>query len=519
MVFNENETLGGLLLAAIPAVLSVYFYFIREKKNIAVILLIISAFLLRMVMISLDPYLHEWDERYHALVAKNMMTMPFKPMLFTKHIMAYNPLDWAYMHIWVHKQPLFLWQMAISMKVFGVNTIGLRLPSAIMGTIMVWLTYDISRKWIANDKVAFIAAILSAFSNYTLELISGWNSLDHNDLAFVFYMTCCFWAFTRYVYSGYKIKWALLIGLFAGAAILNKWLVGLLIFGGWGLYLILSEHRFDYKKYIHIALSVILACVIFLPWQFYILKAFPAESAIAFEYNRQHLHEDLGHPGNVFYHIRFLPNAYHGILLLFLLVGISSIFFSKEANKKITISFIAMIVVIFSFFSLVVATKMPAFVYPVSSLMLVLMAYGIYYTCTKVFSYLNLIEPHRNQLFCIVALAAGFLSLKPALIIEHRSEKNLARNNKIANTTAFKNMDEAILSKYVILNTRAYENIELMYYKDVLAYHWYPSNEILDSLQNLGYKFAAFEYNDDNQSLPEYITNDKEILILGEVLK
>ncbi|MBK9103826.1 MAG: glycosyltransferase family 39 protein, partial [Saprospiraceae bacterium] len=104
-------------------------------------------------------------------------------------------------------------------KIFGVNTFAFRLPSVIMGTIMVWLIYDISRMWIKNRDVAFIAAFIAAFSYYPLEMISGWVSLDHNDLAFTFYATCSFWALLRYTRSDKKVKWAILIGVFAGMAI------------------------------------------------------------------------------------------------------------------------------------------------------------------------------------------------------------------------------------------------------------------------------------------------------------
>lgn len=58
-----------------------------------------------------------------------------------------------------------------------------------------------------------------------------------------------------------------------------------------------------------------------------------------------------------------------------------------------------------------------------------------------------------------------------------------------------------------------------MFYRDCTAYHWYPPENILDSLQNAGHKFAAFQYVNDQQQLPEYITNDKEIVILNESLK
>src|SRR5687768_4820417 len=154
MIFDETSTSIGLLAMSMPAVVAAYFHFVKDKQKTALFLLLASAFLLRLLMISLDPYLHEWDERHHALVAKHMIDNPFKPMLFLEHIFPVNKHDVSYTDIWVHKQPVFLWQMALSMKLFGVNLIAMRLPSAIMGTLIVWLVYDLCKRWWKDTYIA-----------------------------------------------------------------------------------------------------------------------------------------------------------------------------------------------------------------------------------------------------------------------------------------------------------------------------------------------------------------------------
>jgi len=519
MVFNDSKTAIGLALTSLPALLSLYFFFFRERKKTGVALLLFSAFLMRLLMISLDPFVQEWDERFHALVGKHMMEHPFKPMLILNPILAQSPLDWGSGHIWVHKQPLFLWQMGLSMKLFGINTFAMRLPSAIMGTIMVWMIFDVALQWMKDERIAFIAAFIGAFAYYSLELTSGRQSLEHNDLAFTFYVTCSLWAFTRFVILNGSWKWALLVGVFAGCAILNKWLTGLLVYGGWGLYLLLSKWKSEPKKYLQLIFSIIVCGIVFIPWQLYILKEFPAESAIAFGYNFKHMSDNLGHPGSAWFHIRYLRTAYHNILLLLLPLGIIYAFKNKALDMKLSISFMAMIVAIFLFFSILVATKMSAFVYPVSALIIILSAAGLYYMCSSAFNYLNIIELHRNQLLVIITLCIGYVFLKPIDIATQRSVENQWRNNKIHNATIYKNLEDSIAENYVILNCRPYENIELMFYKNTLAYHWYPEPKVLDSLQAVGYKFAAFEYKNDPQQLPKWITSDSTILILDKGLK
>jgi 4-amino-4-deoxy-L-arabinose transferase len=141
-------------------------------------------------------------------------------------------------------------------------------------------------------------------------MIAGRTSLDHNDLAFTFYMTCSFWALLRYVYSPNKIKWAILIGVCAGMAVLIKWLTALLVFGGWGLYVLLSGNRGHLKSYLHIALGVASCILVFAPWQLYILYRFPQETAISYATNLKHMTEDLGHPGNAWTHLGLLNKSY-----------------------------------------------------------------------------------------------------------------------------------------------------------------------------------------------------------------
>lgn len=76
--------------------------------------------------------------------------------------------------------------MALSMKVFGVNEIAMRLPSAIMGTISVFFIFEIAKFWTKDKNVAFLSSLIFTFSFYQLELTTGRFRLDHNDVSFVF---------------------------------------------------------------------------------------------------------------------------------------------------------------------------------------------------------------------------------------------------------------------------------------------------------------------------------------------
>lgn len=513
MIFNTYYLFISTIVA-ISLMISIYLHFIVKKTNLALLLLLITAFIVRLFIASIDPFLQDWDERFHALVAKNMMSNPFKPMMRLDPILPYKIEDWCCNHIWVHKQPLFLWQMALSMKIFGTNEIALRLPSVVMGTISIYFVYDIAKMWLKNLDVAFFAASLCTFSYYQLELISGRFSLEHNDLAFAFYVTASVWGFLKYNYTQDKLKWSILIGVFVGCAILNKWLTGLLVYGGWGLYLLLSKtERLKWKKWADLGLSLLVSLIVFLPWQLYINAQFPLETAVMHEHNNLHIFEDLGHSGSIWFHIDQMRSTYGQYLLIFLIPGLYWVLKNSEINKQITIAFFAMIIAIYSFFSIIVQTKMPAFTYPVNSLVWILISLGI------VSSFSIIVPKFRNTSILIVLIMVCIYTLKPWQILAHRSVNNIERNNKIENTKIYKTIDfSGELKGRVIFNCKSFTDVELMFYQNVNAFHWYPPQSALDSLIEKGYKFAAFKDHND-QHLPEYIYSNKDVLIIDRSIK
>jgi len=71
----------GMLLSAMLAVYS--FYAFQKNEHVrAILCLTLSGIVIRFCVASADPYLYDWDEKFHALVAKNMGRYPFKPMLY-----------------------------------------------------------------------------------------------------------------------------------------------------------------------------------------------------------------------------------------------------------------------------------------------------------------------------------------------------------------------------------------------------------------------------------------------------
>jgi 4-amino-4-deoxy-L-arabinose transferase-like glycosyltransferase len=116
-----DNTIGIIILVLAAILYLIAFYYSKHDKiKSAVLLVVLAGFIIRCFVAS-DPYLHPWDERYHALVAKNIISEPLKPTLYEDPVLPYNYKQWHKNHIWVHKQPMPLWMMAASMNVFGVN--------------------------------------------------------------------------------------------------------------------------------------------------------------------------------------------------------------------------------------------------------------------------------------------------------------------------------------------------------------------------------------------------------------
>ncbi len=520
----QNNTILFFAISGLIAFFAFLLSLDDKKNNWAIKLLILSSFLLRFSMSIIDPFLHKWDEKFHALVAKNMIDFPFKPMLHAHPILEYNYTSWCCNHIWLHKQPLFLWQMAVSLKLFGISLWSLRLPSVLMGTVSIFFIYQIAEIWFKNKKIAFLSALLYTFFNYHLELISGRNGTAHNDLAFGFYILASFWAFTRFTISEKKIKWAVIIGIFVAGAILNKWLVGLLVYATWGFYILYSKsERFKWQSYAPMSISLLVSSLLFLPWQIYTHFKFPIESMWESQFNRKHIFEVVEHhEGDIFFHLTTLWGNIGSIGIIFLLVGIFFSFKKLKIETRFSSSILFGILILFSFFSFV-ATKMASFTYSSWSLLMIYIAAGVVFLFKYISFHISLLK--KNILFnkiVYIGLASYlvFSLFKPYEIFENRIREEKSRDIKITNTQIYQKLNDDLYEKdRVILNLKPFNQIDLMFYQDVYAaYAYWPKKEIIDSLIDNGYKFSAFK-NHHNQNLPSFIKNNPEIQIIDLIQK
>ncbi len=466
------------------------------KTRVLLWIITAGAFLLRWWAVHLDPFLHEWDERFHALVARNLMDHPLVPRLRTLSLVPYDFTTWTCNEIWLHKQPLFLWQMALSMKLFGVSEFTIRYPSMLMGTLMVPLIYQLGKWFSGGDKrVGLMAALFQACSYFQLILTSGREGMDHNDVAMAFYTLSSFWALSKYTEAKGRraLSWAALIGVFAGCAILNKWLPGLLVFGGWAVYLLVAHLQKADRKLrrdvSHFALGLLCCVFVFLPWQLYIFHAFPKEAAYEFAYNNRHLTEVVeGHKGNIdFFWSRF-PDYFGPLVWMLLPVGFF-VFLRKHVIARPSpaqIALMSSLLVVFLFYSFIVATKVQSHFMFVAPLGLVLMA-AVLAEAGKGMRY-------AVSFLTVVSCLVAFLQLQHVRILKMHNPKDAHWQARAFNTRLYKSLPKMLRpGTRVVLNTPAFEDVEVMFFnRGILAHHWSPQETKMQPIFRKNLKVAYF---------------------------
>ncbi len=356
-----------------------------QKKAIVYACLFIGFMLIGNGFATIDPYLHEWDEQYHALVAKNLSHDPFNPKLIVHSPVKLGHEMWIYNEIWLHKQPLFLWQMAVSIKIFGANLWAVRFPSVLLHALTALIVYSLGKRFLSRG-LAVLACVLFGCSGYFNDFTSGAIGMDHNDVAFVFYVTASFLAWFKYRESENKNKWILLIGLFSGAAILCKWLVGLVVFSGWGMVLI-AENWKNLKNWLDLLKAFGVTILFVIPWQLYCYVKYPAEYVYEMTFNSRHFTQVIeNHGGNWLFYWDGMKDSFgSGELIRWILV-LGLILFAYKAikNRGGWLFAVAVFLVTYVFFTLA-ATKLQGYVSIVAAFGFIFMLYPF----ERLFSYLK----------------------------------------------------------------------------------------------------------------------------------
>lgn len=514
--FLFDPKLLGLLLPAILLLLASIVFAGNKRYVSAAWLMGGVAFFAALFAASIDPYLNLWDEQFHALVARNLAEDPLMPLLYSYLPLPAQDGHWAYTQLWLHKQPLFLWQMALSIKLLGPTVLAVRLPSVILFSLVPVMVADMGSR-LVNARTGWIAALFAAVSFFPLELISGRFATDHNDLVFFFYVTASFWAWIRYADSG-SMKWALLVGFFSGAAILVKWLVGLLVFSGWGTWLLASRYRFSKVRWGHLLAAFAMAVVVALPWQLYILWAFPVEARYEYAFSARHFTEVIeNHGGTWFFHFKAMEDIYgSGDVMIYLLLLVF-LLLPLRASRSLMVAPFIWVVVLYLFFTLA-ATKMIAFCLPVAAIFWISLAsfidivinqidkrttrltrwvktaFSMLFWCYIAFLMMNLNEMARYRYQPHVEGDAFFIQRRELVDVLEAMEK-----------------DHRVHSETYIFNNYLFGGAMISYRLGCQAYDFVPSRALVDQMVAEGKEVWFI----NRGPLPDHLATDHRVKIFG----
>src|SRR3989344_5945968 len=131
------------------------------KKHYVLIGIFLLAAPLRTYGININPPSLNWDEVSHGYNAYSILHSgrdewgQFMPTIFR----AYGD----------YKLPVYIYTTALSVAIFGLNTLAIRIPSIIAGIFLVFYTYRLS-KLLFTEKIALISAFLIAVEPWNLFL-------------------------------------------------------------------------------------------------------------------------------------------------------------------------------------------------------------------------------------------------------------------------------------------------------------------------------------------------------------
>ncbi|MBL7799375.1 MAG: glycosyltransferase family 39 protein [Chitinophagales bacterium] len=482
---------------------------IRFREKLFLVGVFLGSLFFNLKYISQHAFLHDWDERFHALVAKNLAENMLLPLLYNgSPVTVCDHTSWVCNTVWLHKQPLFLWQMALSIKVFGATEWAVRFPSALMLSLLVFPVFRIG-KIMFNSQTGLLAALLTVSNWFILEHIDGQMGMDHNDVAFMFYVILSIWALMEYIQRP-QWRYLILMGLFSGCAMLNKWVIGLLVFEGFFIYSLMQGVKVLPQNSLRLWLSAIIAFVLFLPWQVYCFTHFHDNAMYEWSYNQRHFWEVLeGHWHERYFYLNQLKYQF-SLLQAFVFIGIILALLKIE-KIKLVLPVVIMVISIYVFFT-VAATKIVSYVMVTMPLLFIFMAYAFTAlidlirtrnTGVGVLLYLLLIPLVLLQNFNLSQLQTDY-NLNGRSWFQHSSY------NKDQNTIAYKAIARLGLGQKIAIV--GYENnaeIEGMFYTDAPCYGFYIPEKDIKAIRSQGYKIVVFK-----NKIPPLLQGDSSVIIL-----
>lgn len=167
------------------------------------------------------------------------------------------------------KPPLPTWLTAFSGMLFGLkNTIALRLPAAIMGMVLVLISYRFLLKFSKHKTYAFISSLVMVTSFYIVNAgrDANWDVFTHS-----FMMVCIYFLYLFFTSEKSRYKNALIAAFFFGCSFMSKGPVSMyaLLLPFLISYGIVYKYQHFKKKWLPLALFLVVSLALSGWWHWY----------------------------------------------------------------------------------------------------------------------------------------------------------------------------------------------------------------------------------------------------------
>jgi 4-amino-4-deoxy-L-arabinose transferase-like glycosyltransferase len=443
-------------------------WLIRRPLELRVASIVVAALVIRLDA-SYQRSLHPWDERYHALVAKHLVDEPLRPTLYRTPALPYAPRDWTANHVWLHKPPGALWLMAISMRIFGVSELALRLPSLMLSTGAVFLTFLLGRR-LFDSRVGLLAAGFHAVNGFLVALASGRRVADHVDTALIVAVELGIWAIVTHTETARR-RWLLVAGTALGAGLLVKSFPALVILPVAFVQLL---RVFSWRAAAaRVALVAAAGATVAAPWTVFTHLRYPEEAAWTTRFALMHITTVVeGQASSSWTYLRDLPRFFGELVPVPMVMAAITALRLRWSPLSLVLVWVAVPYLTFS----LVATRLPGYVMVAAPALFLIQAWA----------WIVLRDRLRQStaatrrlalaaLLVLLALLPGRYLLEPSGPFERR-DRWPAQTRRFAGLHARLGRDDAVLFNVP-------DEIQAMFYSPYTAYSRMPTTSEVAALR------------------------------------
>jgi 4-amino-4-deoxy-L-arabinose transferase-like glycosyltransferase len=465
-IFIGTAVIASCVIIAIIC----YRMVIRNHFSIALLMILTIALALRL-FVAADGYLHNWDERYHALVAKNLIKHPLKPTLYDNPILPYNHDNWVANHVWLDKGPVPLWSMALSVLTFGTNEYAVRIPAMILSLLSVYLTFLIGKN-LFNERIGLLASFFHAINGLIIEVTGGRVSSDSVETFFIFFIQLAVWLAILNVTRKRGYWFSILIGLVTALAFLSKWTPAIVVFPVWMAGEFYAANKPVKKIISELMVALVSFLIITLPWLIYIYSEFPQEAVYVLRKFVLAFDETLEqHQGPIYYYFQNLGMVFGEVIWLVLLPAIYLMVKKKSDWRMVLLNLWWLIpFVIFSF----AATKRHTYLLISAPALFIILSY-----------YLIYVWQHHTLKRWVLFLVTFLLFILPVRYTIERVKPFNNTERDPAWSSELRALDKKFDKNTVFINE--VHAIEGMFYTDYIFYGGMPDPDEIMLLKEKGY--------------------------------